>query len=208
MFYDRKDAALQLVEYLKPLEHHEGVVLGIPRGGMVTAHYLAKALEWPLSYVLTKKIGHPANKEFAIGAIGLHEVFLMKGYKLSRKEIAESIHQTRELIESRLEEYSKVLPPVELKGKVVVITDDGVATGNTIKLAIKEVKIQQPNKVVVAIPVGPPETINELKTMADEVICLYSPEYFRAVGHFYKRFDQVSDDEVLDCLKLHAAKIS
>ncbi len=201
MFCDRKDAAQQLAEHLMRYKDKEGVVLAIPRGGVVTGSYLAGALGWSLSFVLAKKIGHPSNEEFAIGAVGLHEVYQEEENEVPRKKIVQKTEEIRHTMVQRYEAYSAVSSPPDLSGKTIIITDDGIATGHTVRLAIKEVRRQNPESIIVAVPVASPGTADKLEGEADTVFCLHEPEYFRAVSQFYEQFPQISDHEVVRWLQ-------
>ena len=205
MFLDRKDGALQLARSLAHLRDKDVVVVAIPRGGVVTGFYIAEELHCPLSYLLVKKIGHPTNEEFAIGATTLHRTYFENSYDLPGYELERQILNIRNKLKSRLKSYQKTLSPLNLEGKYVIIIDDGMATGHTLKLAAKEVRAENPEHIVVAVPVASPRSIEGLRPFVDEVICLYSPAYFAAVGQFYRDFPAVSDFEVIDWLKRHAS---
>lgn len=209
LFKNRTEAALLLAEKLQWLKE-EGqedswLVLAIPRGGVVTGDIIATSLGLNLDVVVAKKIGHPSNPEFAIGAVMHDGSFISNEAVVSLSDVP---HQyltdnisilTRE-IDRRLMKFrgSKVY---DLSGKVVVLVDDGIATGMTMFAAIKWLKTQQLKGIIVAIPVGPRDTIQALKETVDEVIVLHSPAIFGAVGAFYEDFSQVSDDEVVEIMQ-------
>ena len=205
MFEDRTDAGLQLAQKLSHSKLENPVVLAIPRGGLPVASVVAKALNAPLDVVLTKKIGHPYHKEYAIGAVSLESEVLTDSVGISKQYISEEIENIRKKLKVRQDQYYKDSQPVKLKDKTVIIIDDGIATGNTILATVELVAKQHPKKIVVAIPVAPPSAIRNLERHpnVDEVICLQTPENFRAVGQFYQKFFQVSDEEAIAILEDH-----
>jgi predicted phosphoribosyltransferase len=205
MFEDRTDAGLQLAQKLSHSKLENPVVLAIPRGGLPVASVVAKALNAPLDVVLTKKIGHPYQKEYAIGAVSLESEVLTDSIGISKQYISEEIENIRKKLKVRQDQYYKDSQPVKLKDKSVLIIDDGIATGNTVLATVELVKKQNPKKIIVAIPVAPPSAIRNLErnTNVDEVICLQTPENFRAVGQFYQKFFQVSDEEAIAILEDH-----
>ena len=209
LFKNRIEAALLLAEKLQWLKE-EGqedrlLVLAIPRGGVVTGDIIATSLGVNLDVVVAKKIGHPSNPEFAIGAV-MHDGSFISNELVVRlsdvpqQYLADSISILTKEIDRRLMKFrgSKVY---DLSGKVVVLVDDGVATGMTMFAAIRWLKTQQLRRLIVAIPVGAKETIQALKEIVDEVIVLHSPAIFGAVGAFYEDFSQVSDDEVVEIMQ-------
>jgi predicted phosphoribosyltransferase len=205
MFEDRTDAGLQLAQKLSHSKLENPLVLAIPRGGLPVASVVAKALNAPLDVVLTKKIGHPYQKEYAIGAVSLESEVLTDSVGISKQYISEEIENIRKKLKVRQDQYYKDSQPVKLKDKSVLIIDDGIATGNTVLATVELVKKQNPKKIIVAIPVAPPSAIRNLErnTNVDEVICLQTPENFRAVGQFYQKFFQVSDEEAIAILEDH-----
>ena len=209
LFKNRTEAALLLAEKLQWLKE-EGqedslLVLAIPRGGVVTGDIIATNLGVNLDVVVAKKIGHPSNPEFAIGAVMHDGSFISNEAVVSLSDVPhqylkDSISILTREIDRRLMKFrgSKVY---DLSGKVVVLVDDGIATGMTMFAAIKWLKTQQLRGLIVAIPVGPRDTIQALKEIVDEVIVLHSPAIFGAVGAFYEDFSQVSDDEVVEIMQ-------
>ena len=209
LFKNRTEAALLLAEklqWLKEEGQEDGlVVLAIPRGGVVTGDIVATSLGVNLDVVVAKKIGHPSNPEFAIGAVMHDGSFISNEAVVSLSDVphqylTDSISVLTREIDRRLMKFrgSKVY---DLSGKVVVLVDDGIATGMTMFAAIKWLKTQQLRGLIVAIPVGPRDTIQALKETVDEVIVLHSPAIFGAVGAFYEDFSQVSDDEVVEIMQ-------
>ena len=207
-FEDRRQAGHALAEALADYRGRGVAVVGIPRGGMIVARVLAEALEADLDLVLARKLGAPGNPELAIGSISEDgRVFL-------RDEIAaltgaadeyirlEQARATQE-IARRAALYRKLLPRVSLAGRTAILTDDGVATGSTMEAAVWAVRRENAARVIVALPVGPEDTLRRLAESADEVICLRCPPYFEAVGQFYQWFEQVDDREMLEMLELY-----
>ena len=205
-YKDRTDAGLQLAAELLPYRGQDVVVLAIPRGGLPVGAMVAKALNAPLDVALAKKIGHPFNPEYAIGAISLVDRVLNNAEGVSKAYVEEISGRIREQLRQRYEKFHQDRPPVPLKDKVVILVDDGMATGNTIVVLTALLKQQHPAKIVVAVPVAPVSAINKLKASGsiDEVVCLQSPPDFQAVGQFYDHFYQVSDDEAIQWLNDYA----
>lgn len=206
LFKDRTDAGKQLAARLHFLQGQPNViVLGIPRGGVVVAAEIARALHAPLDVFIAHKLGAPFNPELAIGAITstgevLLDEALIVELRLSNKEIEREIEYQRQEIARRLAVYRKHRPPLDVQNKTVVITDDGVATGSTMLAALRALRQSQPARLILAIPVGPPETIQRLGQECDQVVVLATPEPFWAVGRFYTHFGQTSDEEVIELL--------
>jgi len=205
-FRDRREAGQLLAEKLDFLKGKKDViVLGIPRGGVVVAYEVAQALGVPLDVYITRKIGAPHNPELAIGAVASdggivldHDLIRQLG--VPENYVEKETERQRQEIERRAREYRGDRPPLELAGKTVVVIDDGVATGATTMATLRALKKQKPQELILAIPVGPPETVKELSKEADRVVCLSTPRLFWAVGAFYTVFDQTPDEEVKQLL--------
>ena len=205
MFNDRAEAGRALAKSLSDYKGKKVVVFAIPRGGVVLAYEVAKALDAPLDLIIPRKIGAPNEPEFAIGAVtedgttilnqdaiqylGVPDVYIQQEVK---RQIAE--------IKRRMERYLGYRPRPSVEGKTVILVDDGVATGATIRAAIASIKKKKPDSIVLAIPVGPPDTVEELRKEVDLVVCLMTPEPFFAIGQFYRRFEQLNDEEVVQIL--------
>ena len=181
-------------------------MLAVPRGGVVVGYEIAKALGIPLDIIVTKKIGAPDNPELAIGAVAedgtfildediVRQVYVPKGY------VEEEVERMRQEIQRRLIRYRGDVPYPDLKNREVIVVDDGVATGSTLKAALKLLRRRGAKSVTVAVPVGPPDTIHELEKLADRVICLHTPAMFYAIGQFYEDFSQTNDEEVTELLR-------
>jgi predicted phosphoribosyltransferase len=202
MFQDRREAGKALAGELASLKGTPNlIVLAIPRGGVVVGHEIAQVLNAPLDVYITRKIGAPHNPELAIGAVASDGTLLIDHQLARRLAVSqsyidqESARQTQE-ISRRLAEYRGKRPSPDLAGKVVILVDDGVATGATTLATIKAIKSQQPLQLILAIPVGPRDSIESLRQEVDQLYCLHAPEVFWAVGAFYNVFDQTSDEEV------------
>jgi putative phosphoribosyl transferase len=212
LFHDRRDAGRQLATRLENLKGRaDVVVLGIPRGGVVVADEIARALEAPLDVFVTHKIGAPFNPELAVGAVAsdgttfLDQVLIKElGLSLGTVE-REKERQVRE-IQRRAELYRRGQPPYELTNKTVILADDGVATGSTTLAALRALANHHPAKRILAVPVAPLITTQVLLRESDELIVLDTPEPFLAVGRFYEEFDQVGDVEVVDILSAARAR--
>ena len=204
MFKDRIDAGLQLANKLISYKDKENVVvLAIPRGGLPLGAIVAKSLNARLDVALSKKIGHPFNKEFAIGALNLNNIILDDNIEISIAYIEKEKKRLREKLRKRQAQYFKNRSPIALKDKIVIIIDDGIATGNTIRVTAQLVYDQKPQKIIIAIPVAPKSTVQKLNAAPyiSEVVCLETPFNFQAVGQFYMDFNQVSDEEAIKILE-------
>jgi putative phosphoribosyl transferase len=207
LFTDRVDAGRRLASALKDLADKDAIILAIPRGGVVVGYEVAKALDIPLDIIIPRKIGAPSNPELAIGAITEDGTLLLDEQLMERLRVPEAyIQQESEAqkreIQRRLKLYRGALPYPILENRSVIIVDDGIATGSTMKAALASVRNRGAKTVIIAIPVGPPSTIRELEEKADIVVCLRIPEAFYAIGQFYEDFAQTADEEVTRLLRL------
>ena len=201
LFSNRYDAAMQLAPLLEKYKNEEGVVLAVPRGGVPLGYYLAKHLDFAFDLLMTKKLGHPANEEFAIGAIGIEDSIVEENYNVPYNYIEQETERIRKEL---LENYKKFMgnkQPVDIRNKVVIVVDDGVATGRTILATLKMLRNKKPKKLVVAVPVASAEAAERISQEVDDFICLYTPEPFFGVGRFYHDFTQTTDEEVMMLLK-------
>jgi len=214
MFSDRKDAGVQLASRLKEYKDQPGVlVLALPRGGVATGYEIARSLNVPLDIVIVRKIGFPGQPELGIGAVSetgtvvLNES-IISIYGVSKDYIKREISRQKEEITRRVKLYRKGKKLLSLEGKTIILVDDGVATGATMKAAIATLKEEKIKKLIVALPVAPPSMADELKQMVDTLICIETPFDFMAVGAYYHDFTQVSDEEVVDLLERSAKNLS
>lgn len=207
LFQDRSEAGRRLAGVLERFRSDRTTVLGVPRGGVVVAAEVAKVLDAPLDVVLARKIGAPDQPELAIGAVvGLHsppmlDLQAIDYLRIPAEYLEEEVRRLREEVDRRQQFYRGGRPEPDLRDRTVLVIDDGIATGYTLRAALSGVRAQGPARLVVAAPVAPPATCRELESFADDVICLYAPEPFTAVGIWYEDFSQTSDEEVRDRLR-------
>jgi len=204
IFSDRREAGRKLGEALGA--RPGSLVLGIPRGGVIVAREAADATGGELDVIVPRKLGAPSNSELGIGAVVADGTTVLDGrlvaaLGVSEAYIAKEVARQIAEIHRRLGIYRRGRPPLAVAGREVVVVDDGVATGGTAEVALRSLKSQDATKVTLGVPVAPRESLDRLAAVADEIVCLASPEPFAAVGQWYSRFDQVSDDEVLEALQ-------
>lgn len=204
IFEDRKEAGELLADELYEYEDNKDVIiLAIPRGGVELGVPIAKALNAPLDIIVTRKIGAPDNEEFAIGALSeMGDIFLNEDVigSYSEEDVRKVIKQETKEAKERVKKYRGHSLP-SLKGKIVLLVDDGLATGSTMLVAARAVKLQNPKKLIVAVPVAPPDAVKKIEEIADEVIALEVTPFFFAVGQFYKNFTQTTDEDVAGLMK-------
>ena len=208
LFANRIDAGRCLGRALKDLVGKDAVVLAIPRGGVVVGYEVAKALDLQLDVIIPRKIGAPSNPELAVGAMTEDGTVLLDDRLVEYLQVSEDYirneSETQKLeIERRLRLYRGDVEYPSLENRDVILVDDGIATGSTMKAALASVRNRGAKTVVIAIPVGPPSTIRELEKEADHVVCLHTPESFYAIGQFYEDFTQTQDREVTRLLRLN-----
>lgn len=203
---DRQSAGRLLAERLTDYSNRpDVVVLGLPRGGVVVAFEVAKALNVPLDVLLVRKLGAPGQEELAFGAIADGGVRVLnedvvRAFDLSPSQIEAVVAREQAELERRGRAYRGGSPPPDLSGKTVIVIDDGLATGASVRTALRSLRAHNPARVVLAVPVAPASTCTAMNAEADEVICLMTPEPFYAIGQWYDDFSQTSDQEVVDLL--------
>lgn len=207
LFKNRVEAGQKLAEALEKFKNAANtVILALPRGGVVVGHEVAKILHLPMDIVVPRKIGAPGNPEFAIGAItetgvGVFDEMTVGAYGITESYLQNEIKKEKAEAERRLKLYRGARLPLDLKNKTAIIVDDGLATGLTMRAAIKSVKKFGAEKIIVAVPVASPEAAELVEKEVDEIIYLEAPAFFGAVGSFYEEFGQTTDEGVIDLLK-------
>jgi len=203
-FKDREDAGRKLAHELKNYDGaKDAVVIALPRGGVAVGRVIADELHLPIDIVVPRKLGAPGHEEYAIGALVESGEAVWNEKERGRfepSELEKIVHREREEAIRRLSAYRSGRQPRDLKGKTVLLVDDGMATGYTLRAALRTVRSERPGKIVVAVPVGPPDAVASLSSEADEVIALHQPMSFFAIGEFYDDFRQVDDAAVIDML--------
>jgi len=201
MFRNREDAAFLLAEKLEEYKNTDSVIVALPRGGVPMGYILATHLNLPLEIALTKKIGHPTNKEFAIGSISLRHELMNPDYPVESEYIKNEIETVKESLREKERLYNGHRHPVSFKRKNLIVVDDGIATGKTIEATIQLLELEKPASIILAIPVAPPSTAKRIERTVDKLICLSTPSNFIGVGQFYSDFEQVEDETVIRLLR-------
>jgi putative phosphoribosyl transferase len=204
IFADRTEAGERLGEALRPLAGSNAVVLAIPRGGVIVGEAAARAVDAPLDVVVPRKIGAPGNPELAIGAVApgirVLDRRMVRGLGVTDAYLDREIAAQEAEIERRQHAYRQGRPPQPVSGRVAIVIDDGVATGSTAVAALRWAREQGAERVVLAVPVAPPQSLDRLRAEADDVVVLETPSPFFAVGEWYRDFDQTTDRQVMDAL--------
>lgn len=205
MFRDRNEAATRLADRLKAYRGKNPLILAIPRGAVPMAKIIADKLEGDFDVVLVRKLRAPHQPELAIGSVNergwTYQSNFAELYGANKDYIEAEKRLQLETIHRRRAQYTPIRPPLDPAGRIVIVIDDGLATGATMISALHGLRASKPAKLVCAVPVAPPDTLIKVADMADEVVCLEAPEFFQAVGQFYQHFPQVDDDEVIEILK-------
>jgi putative phosphoribosyl transferase len=213
-FRDRRDAGRRLAARLVAYAgRRDVVVLALPRGGVPVAYEVAHALGAPLDVFLVRKLGMPGHEEFAIGAIASGGVLVLneetlRDYGISRDQVEAVVEAEKRELERRERSYRGDRAFPSITGRRVILIDDGLATGSTMRAAVAALRQERPDRVMVAVPTAPPDTCSDMRAIVDEMICLITPEPFYAVGLWYEDFSQTSDEEVRDLLEQAAARFS
>ena len=208
LFEDRRDAGRQLSERLSELDLGDDIlVLALPRGGVPVGYEVASALDAPLDIFVTRKIGAPGNPEFAIGAVASDGTLVLdenviRGFGISDDYVETERKRQLDEVERRMAAYRGDRPRPEIRGRTIILVDDGVATGATVRASLQALRQSEPGRLILAVPIGPAQTIQELRSLADEVVVVATPEPFWAIGRFYRVFGQTSDEEVVQLLRV------
>lgn len=197
MFQNRKEAGRLLATKLKKYHNDSGIVLAVPRGGVPLAYIVATELGFPMEVILTKKIGHPMNKEYAIGAASLSDFFVTPHSDVSDKYIERELMTVRTRLKEMHKKFMGDYVPENIEGKTVFVIDDGMATGNTLMGTIELIRKSRPDKIIIAVPVASKEAVEKIAKEVDELVVLLVPEVFYNVGAYYESFSDVSDEEVI-----------
>ena len=201
-FANREEAAHKLASALKHHEKSGAVVLAVPRGGVPVGAIVARVLQLPLDIILAKKIGHPSNSEYAIGAVTLHGIHYERNVEdVDESYIREETQRLQKELARRQDLFTGGKAPVEVKGRTVILVDDGIATGSTLIAAIMGLRQSGAGRIVVAVPVAPIQAGATFRKLADEYVCLHESSSFSGVGQFYDDFSEVSDSEVSELLR-------
>jgi predicted phosphoribosyltransferase len=213
-YRDRREAGVELAARLSRFANRDDVVvLALPRGGVPVAYEVAKALDAPLDVFVVRKLGLPMYPELAMGAIASGGVRVLNEdvvnwYRIPERIVNDVARREQAELERREYEYRGGRRPVDVRGRTVLLIDDGLATGSTMRAAVQAVRALDPERVIVAVPVGSPHTCREFLDVADEIECAHAPERFEAVGAWYRDFSQTTDDEVRALLQGYAEPLS
>ena len=212
LFANRAEAGQKLAAQLLDLRDKDPIVLAVPRGGVAVADEVARVLGAALDVFISHKLAAPGNDELAIGAVAsdgtlVLDAALMREMNITQRYLQSEMDRQRGEILRRLSLYRDQRPLPQLKGKTVIVVDDGVATGSTTMVTLRALRKQSPGKLILAVPVGPPDVIERLKGEADRVVCLAMPEQFWAVGQFFAEWSQVSDQDVVETINRRRAEL-
>jgi predicted phosphoribosyltransferase len=205
MFTNREDAGRQLSRALATYKGQRSLILAIPRGAVPMGKVIADALEGELDVVLVRKLTSPYSSEFALGSVDesgwMFVADYAAGYGGTPEYMEREKQRQMETLRARREQYTPFRQALDPKGRIAIVIDDGLATGSTMIAALHATRAKQPAKLICAVPVAPPDTLEKIRPYCDELVCLSAPSYFQAVGQFYADFNQVSDEEVMEVLR-------
>lgn len=200
MYKDRTDAGMKLAKELEAYRGKNAVVLAIPRGGVPVGCAVAKQLGLPLELLLAKKIGHPMNREYAIGAVSLTDRFIATDEYIPPEYLEKETARVRKRLLEMQETFNSGAAAPSYCNKILIVVDDGIATGNTLMCTIGMLRKQHPAKIIIAVPVASNSSVDKLSPLVDDIVCPWIPSWFTGVGAFYENFQQVEDEEVLGYL--------
>lgn len=205
IFANREDAGRRLAGALAAYKGQNPLILAIPRGAVPMGKVLAEILGGDLDVVLVRKLTSPYSSEFALGSIDESGWSYIGDYAASAGGTPEYMEREKQrqmqTLRDRRAQYTPLRPPIDPSGRIAIVVDDGLATGSTMIAALHATRAKNPARLICAVPVSPPETLEKIRPFCDEVVCLYAPDGFQAVGQFYQDFNQVSDDTVIDVLR-------
>jgi predicted phosphoribosyltransferase len=207
VYRDRQEAGAELAGRLDALKGRSDVlILGLPRGGVPVAYEVARSLRVPLDVLIVRKLGVPGRRELAMGAIAAGNILVLDAeivawYRIPQTAIDAVVQEERTELSRREQAYRDGRSPAQIRDRAVVLIDDGLATGSTMKAAVQAVRAQEPATIVVAVPVGSPETCRQFANLVDEVVCARTPVYFSSVGQWYRDFSPTTDEEVRELLR-------
>ena len=206
-FEDRIDAGQQLAEALKKYQDEQGVlILALPRGGVPVAYEIASILHLPMTVFIVRKLGVPGHEELAMGALAEENICIMsdglvKQLGISDEQVRFVVEKEKEELKRRIQYYRQAQALPSFLKKTIILVDDGIATGSTMKAAIIAIRTCQPKEIILAVPVASQDSLSELSRLVDKVVCLMSPEPFYSVGQWYEAFPQTSDEDVIALLE-------
>ncbi|HNP23172.1 MAG TPA: phosphoribosyltransferase family protein [Panacibacter sp.] len=200
-FKNRSDAAATLLPRLEKFRGLKVILLAVPEGAVPVAWQLAKNLDFPVDLLMVKKLGHPLNKEFEIGAVCQDEIYTEHPAGISETYIARESERIKEQLQERYNKLMNNKDPLPVKDKIVLVIDEGIASGKTLMAGIKMLRKKSPSKIIVAVPVSSAEAAEKISTVADEFICVFKPEQFESIAQFYDELPLVEDGEILALLE-------
>lgn len=200
VFKDRQEAVLKILPFLEKYREQQDVVITAPPGGVSIGYYIAKNYKFPLQVILTHKLSHPSNEDIAIGAVSLENQLVNPNYTIAASYLDQEINRIRTLLREEYKRFMGERKLIDLENKIVIVSDDGIASGNTILSAIKMIRMKKPKKIIMAIPAAPLKTIKLIKMHVDKLICLHSPEEYFEPESFYSDFSELSEDHIIKLL--------
>ncbi len=206
-FRDRRDAGRQLAAQLEGYAAEQPLVIALPRGGVQVGYEVARALDAPLDVWVVRKVGVPWHPELGVGAVAeggytFVQHGMLTALGLSECELSDVIERERSEVQRRVKIFRGGAPPPNVAGRTILLVDDGIATGGTVRVALRAIRAQRPKRIVLAVPVAAPETLDELAPEVDQTVCLLAPTSMHAIGLWYQDFRQVSNEEVVHLLEL------